>query len=641
MKRLPSIMQTLTIVSCMFFFACKQKHAPANADVNPSFEMTPPLAADIKLQLLEKPIDSANVLVSARMDTNLVKSKFHAVMVNGEKLVLRDDGEGGDVKAGDGIFSIALKEDVTQLTGQLDSFRLAAINAVRQKKNLFTWVNRTGKVINEEILKGIDQKFDLTQGIIFNPNFIFTIPPDPLLKDHSLMVTNLGVVEDPTRTFNPCLATGTPNGVWTFGKLMADMANSPATGLSAENFVKGWLQNWLSDQTVNGDLAKNRGSQMFNQVIKPWVVKSNPATPPASILISNWETFSLDVTLAPLKLLAIVNRVDLRGNSGYGLNSPGEGRFVFGVLNSSSCLPLTGPGKFTVILEYGIPIHDCDALKAYAQQWVNLKTLTPGTPAYNNALQAITDQFTAAGAGAPRPNGSSINQVRTNELAIGSPWELREFTIDKATNTLVESTVTKEPAKVFNRLAVNIPPISSTEEGNNLAMLANYINTHEASVINNTNTIPLAIGAKNFLGGKAHTELPTHFWDGSAAPGPGFINSDEARHVFSLNTCSGCHGGEGVAQAPLPGFLHIVPQAFGLPATLSAFLMGDASDPEGLFRVKDPAGRPSGAATERGFNDLERRAQDLESFVSVPCLRRFRVPALIVALSFKPVNMTH
>ncbi len=639
MKGLLSFTRTLTIISCMALFACKQRVTPANADVNRSFEMTPPVARDIKLQLLKNPVDSANVLVSARIDTNLIRSKFHAVMVNDEKLVLRDDGEGGDEKAGDGIFSIALKEDVSQLTRQLDSFRLATINAVRQKKNLFTWVNRTGRVINEEILKGIDQKFDLTQGIIFNPNFIFTIPPDPLLKDHSLMVTNVGVVEDPSRTFNPCTARGTPGGAWTFGKLMADMANSPATGLSAENFAKGWLQNWLNDQTVNGDVVNNRGSQMFNMVIKPWVVKSNPATLPASILISNWETFSLDLTLAPFKLLAIVNRIDLRGNSAYGTNSPGEGRFVFGVLNSSSCLPLEVPGKFTVILEYGIPIHDCESLKVYAQQWINLKTLTPGTPVYNNALQAITDQFTAAGAGAPRPNGSSINQVRTNELAIGSPWELREFTIDKATNTLVESTVTKEPAKVFNRLAVNNPPLPSTEEGDNLELLANYINNHEASVINNTNIVPLTIGTKNFLGGKAHTENGGHFWDGSISPDSGFINSDEARHVFSLNTCSGCHGGEGVAQAP--GFLQITPQPFGTPATLSAFLLGAVSDPEGLFRVRDPAGRPSGAATERGFNDLERRAQDLESFVSVPCLRRFRVPALIVALSFKPVNMTH
>ncbi len=59
-------------------------------------------------------------------------------------------------------------------------------------------------------------------------------------------------------------------------------------------------------------------------VIKPWLIKSNPGVPPISITLANWETFTLDLKFAPFKLLAIVNRLDLRGNSGYGFSNAGE-----------------------------------------------------------------------------------------------------------------------------------------------------------------------------------------------------------------------------------------------------------------------------------------------------------------------------
>ncbi|GFO96034.1 lipoprotein, partial [groundwater metagenome] len=116
------------------------------------------------------------------------------------------------------------------------------------------------------------------------------------------------------------------------------------------------------------------------------------------------------------------------------------------------------------------------------------------------------------------------------------------------------------------------------------------------------------------------------------------------------NTCSGCHGGEGRTQTgnlindpagvSHQPFLQIAPQPFGTKATLAAFLTGDPAQPDGLFKITDPANRPAGSPAVRGFNDLQRRAEDLEAFITTTCLKK-RIPELIRVLTFKPMKMTH
>lgn len=616
--------------------SCKPKEKQPEAEVNKTFEMAPPIAEDVQIKLLEKQVDGANVLVTARLDRKKIKSNFHAVLVSDEKLILRDDGKQGDEKAEDGVFSIALKEDETALQKDLEVLQQAVVKQIRGDKPPMQWVNRSAVPVDPEIRNLLlETKFDLKNGIRFHPGILFGAAPDPALKDHSLMVTDLGVVEDPSRTFNPCTGVGTAMGAWTFGKLITDMANGT---IPAEDFVKGWLETWMTPAitTVNGDGIAAR-TNILNQIIRPWIQRTTPA---AVVDASNWKTFPLDLKFAPFKLLAIVNRIDLRGNSGYSISNAGEGRFVFGVVNNT-CNPL----RFTVIFEYGVPKNRCTALKAYAQQWYDLKAMTPGTPAYNTALEAITIQFTGAGAGgASKPNGSSLNQIRTNELAIGSPWELREFNIDKASHQLFLTTVKQEPAEKFNRLAFPVATVADQ------TILANYVNANTADILANTYEVPLNFAAVPFLGGKAHTETPGHFWDAVATPAAGSITNDNARHVFSINTCSGCHGGEGRTQTgnlindpagvSHQPFLQIAPQPFGTKATLAAFLTGDPAQPDGLFKITDPANRPAGSPAVRGFNDLQRRAEDLEAFITTTCLKK-RIPELIRVLTFKPMKMTH
>jgi hypothetical protein len=100
--------------------------------------------------------------------------------------------------------------------------------------------------------------------------------------------------------------------------------------------------------------------------------------------------------------------------------------------------------------------------------------------------------------------------------------------------------------------------------------------------------------------------------------------ANEVRHKFSLNTCDDCHSGE-----TKTNFTHVSP--FTAPAQLSLFLTGFPSCsatlpcPGGsgevcgnntLCGIPDPGGQ---AHVVRSFNDLQRRAQVLQSLASHPC----------------------
>jgi hypothetical protein len=124
--------------------------------------------------------------------------------------------------------------------------------------------------------------------------------------------------------------------------------------------------------------------------------------------------------------------------------------------------------------------------------------------------------------------------------------------------------------------------------------LASFINQNEASILTQTHDVPVTFGGAPFLGAAVRNN--TDFWD---APG---INNAEARHLFSLNTCNGCHGRE----AGIGDFLQIHPRSAGSPATLSGFLTGTV--------VSDPVN----TTLNRSFNDLERRATDLTALVCAP-----------------------
>ena len=595
-------------------------------DIDKTFEKDPPIAQVITLEILDQ-ADAAgnNVILTATFDEKTLRrinGKFVALDLRMDQKevdagaplsLLRDDGESGDEKADDNIFSMAFNESDPGAIGKFVDERERILN---ERQDIVTFINRSEVPLDRKV--AVIDRQRTSRGSLFTfPPIVLTpaAVPSPDLISHSLMITDINVVEDPNRTFNPCTNVGNPTGAWTFGELMRQLA-SPNPGAIANDaatiaFIQNWLATWDVPQVVNGDPLPAR---LTTSITNAWLALSAAnGAPPGQFKLENF----------PVRLLAIVNRMDLRGSSGYGFSNAGEGRFVFCLL-SQTC----NPRRMTIIFEYGINKVFCNDVRNYAIQWGDLAGLSFTDPLFNPQLQAITDQFTLCGTNPAKPNQSSINQVRTNELAIGSPWELREFNL---TPPLTLVTTKQEPAMQYN-VKLNNPDV---------VIMANWVNTNSPLILANNYSVPNTEGGQDFLGGKSQVTGPptgppptAHHWDGDPTAGsPAQIIDDNTRHVFSLNTCSGCHGGE--VQTP---FTHIDPTPFGTPATMSQFLTGAPGPPGTPFMVTDAANRPFGSPTVRGFNDLWRRALDLTNLINTPCLRPIRVAT---ALSMKPVNFTH
>lgn len=396
-----------------------------------------------------------------------------------------------------------------------------------------------------------------------------------------LFITNVSVVDDCFRTtwFGPCPAPVAPatRGAWTFGKLVEGIfgTNNPAV---LHNEVTRWLNEWSFNRVVNGELVPARPA-VQNLIINPWLAASGGA--------------QLDMRRAPFRLLAIVSRLDLRQPAT--TTSPqtaGEARFVFNLLNANS-----NPTEYLLILEYGLDAADCNAVLTWANQWHNLGTI-PFGPNFNAALQKITDQFTLIGASPGKPNGSALNQARTNDFFLAAPWELREFTLQPPAGPpapLLMSTVAQTPANAHQ----------------NTALLANYANVNTPAITANNYTVPLNWAGFPFRGGASSHNL-NFDWDGPPPACTSIANAN-ARHILSLNTCNGCHGSETNTI-----FKHVQPRNAGVPSALSGFLTGIAT--------VDMCGNP------RPFNDLARRQVDLCNLVGSTCAAINSEP---------PVNFVH
>jgi len=434
-----------------------------------------------------------------------------------------------------------------------------------------------------------------------DPALLEPIPSCTVNTAKELFITDLSVVEDCVRTtwtgVCPIPVAPATRGAWTFGKLVEGLAGT--TNASKLNgFVRRWLNQWNRDITVNSDTVPQRPN-IQTLVIDPWEAASGSTT--------------LDMTKAPLRLLAIVFRFDLRDASGgySGANTAGEARFVFGVLNAAG-----NPTSFTVIFEYGLDVSQCSDIQNWAQAVHGLGSLPFGDD-YNAALQSITDQFTAIGASPNKIAGSAINQVRTDEIALSSPWELREFKL-KETTIVIKDPVPVEQASAQSttgftldgkqaccsttttRIDLAQTTVAQTPAQAHLGqqIIADYINTNEAAILANNYTVPLTFNATPFRGAATRHSLNVG-WDGPGSACSS-INNNEARFNFSLNTCSGCHG-----QETGTFFLHVNNRFAGNASTLSNFLTG-------------------GSATDRcglshNFGDLERRRLDLCTLLTETC----------------------
>jgi len=393
-----------------------------------------------------------------------------------------------------------------------------------------------------------------------------------------LLITDPRVIEDPMRTYDPCTMQGTPNSEWSFARLFRNIANQDRTGISPEEFAQNWVDQILNPISING--GNTEPTELEQAVLLNWIAQSGGADQP------------LDLDKAPFKLLAIVNRIDLRTR-----RDAGEVRFVFGALRTDRCVfeVSAGPAPYSVIFEYKKKGSSHGIRKKWGRQWHKLANFELGSAEYNHKLSTLTRKVTKADINRKqRPNRTTLTLLRTNaELDEGRIWLMREFKMAANSNPLLrghieQSTLTTTPSEAFNKTDA----------------LSEYMNTNARKIAKNKHKIPL-ISAQNgepMATGSIFVGLPftgqENFWEGS----PTTPVDPEIRHLFSLNTCNGCHGRETNTE-----FVHINPERdAGLPARLSRFMTGSEVDD------------PTDPSKVRRFNELERRAQDLDALINLP-----------------------
>jgi hypothetical protein len=359
--------------------------------------------------------------------------------------------------------------------------------------------------------------------------------PTDVATAKELMITDLSVVND-------ARASG-PGGPWSFGGLMAAMAPKPE---DASRFVKAWLKTWQTSTSINGFALEAR-PDIQKVIIAPWMQRDGA---------KSFDDWQINFANAPFRLLAIVYRPDL------GIITPdnkianaGEGRLVFTALDlrNSKSIDDADPLPFTVIFEYGLKATDRAGVKAWAEKWHALAALPFGAD-YNARLQTITDAFSGRGSDPAKPNGNSLDQLRTDEAALAYPWQLREFHI-AASGALENAEVKNTP----DRSVLDHP-----EE------LSAFIRAHPDDDV-----------LSKFVGGRADIEGATFEWPAME------LNNNNFRHNFAMKTCNGCHGAEtGPKQdAGAETFRQIGGRKRDAEATLSDFMTGTPA------MLQDPTGK--------------------------------------------------
>lgn len=243
---------------------------------------------------------------------------------------------------------------------------------------------------------------------------------DPL---RSIMIVRPNIVDD-------ARSSNLTNGPWSFRRMIENMAPS-ASAADTDAFLRNIFESWLSDNIVQGELLMAR-PDVQSKIMAQFQLPGTPR--------------QFDLALAPFQLIAIANRLDLRSAT-----SGGEGRMIYGLKDASGAFLQA----FTLIIEYALPLRPGVATPAqWSAKWHELDGIDPVAQqaAYLAKLQEITDLFTVRNAFVGRPNGSAVNQIRTNEVALSSPtpWQLREFNMNSA-GMMVPASLKESP----NRALIN------------------------------------------------------------------------------------------------------------------------------------------------------------------------------------------
>lgn len=356
-----------------------------------------------------------------------------------------------------------------------------------------------------------------------------------------LIVVDPAVIDD-SRAHNDV------NGPWSFRHLVEEMT---AVGRNPSELVYSWLRVWTDQTSFNGSQIDRepRSFEMNRTVICPWLKLSEANA--CDDTCSKCERWNLDLAKAPFRLIAIVNRMDLRETEVNPLTPGGESRLVFALTDGPADDPASKPRAFTIIFEYAMP--ESKSVKEWAQAWHALGKHENFDDAYKTELAALTESIVRRDAMPGRPNGSALSQLRTNESTLNWIWQLREFHLAST------GALTLAPTK-------NTP----LENLNNSPILASWVVANADAIKKDKYDAPVSL-----LGGSSNAFL--FRWN--------IPNVDEeTRRAFAAGTCSGCHSGETTSVAKDNAF-HVSPFSSGKDK-LSVF-------------VYDPSGKSKDEVSKR------------------------------------------
>ena len=586
---------------------------PQGLEFLEEFVKDPPPVETADLEILHATTRRQNAILRVTFEEGFNAPSQIPFRVDAQTVFILDDsGSGDDAAANDGEFTARIDFDYENYrTRKLKEVIVSSIS-----EDEATSVEFSGREIvakkKPTLVPAVSVSSSLPTISLTSSSAVTPVVD----SERALMIRDLSVVSDPVRTFDPCDTdgdglVGDPNGAWSFKTLMAGMANTVGTGIPLDAFVQQWLAGWArnfdvlhdgsasGDWIINNDVVPEREAGLLASIINPW--------PKTSI-------GTLDMDKAPFRLLSIVNRVDLREAVGYGPGSStaGELRFVFGLLDMNTC----SPDRMSAIFEYTVHVNTCTDVINYAQKWEDLDTIHPpfpASPGYLAHLQSITDPVTTAGAAALEPNGSSIGQLRTSEVTMASPWEMREFTLQPMPfGTPAQNVLRMDTTK-------QTPDLQYTADPALQPILEDYIIANVADICDDKHVVPNTWLGNPFMAGRADFFPDTHFWTpGIPAHPAGGCTNDDIRFKFSSTTCSGCHGADTIDPAVDTHFYHVNPGTPpGLPVELSRFLTGTAATAPNT-PIPDPS---LIGGTSRDFADLDRRGADLQDLLATGCVK--------------------
>jgi hypothetical protein len=348
-----------------------------------------------------------------------------------------------------------------------------------------------------------------------------------IVTSQELFVVDEAVIDSPP-------ARNREDGLWSFRHLVEEMAPEKT---DAGAVVTSWLAEWGNMKELNGFPlnrdGEDRPATLAARVVCPWLQRT-----PANGCNSDCSKCAgqkLDLSEAPFRLIAIVNRMDVGGKP-WARTPAGEGHFVFALTAGAADDPGAAAQAMTVSFEYALP--STRSVGDWASLWHAVGSAGAGD--VNANLATLTEAFTRRGAAPDRPNGSALAQVRTNDHVLSWIGQLREFTPD------LDGHLRTAPL-------LNTPDASL----NGSSALRDFIGANDAAVRAGEYQLPVWMEA-----GSA-AQLQYEWWVPNA--------DQDTLTAFARGTCNGCH----TYSSPTKDTnFHVSPFRTGMER-LSPFVLGE------------------------------------------------------------------